>query len=104
MIKYYLQTNPNEPNIHLDFSDNVFSQVLRTFGIRNSTTFLAFAGQYDDDDNGYLRQSELERAAGEYVAGGHNEMTTTPGYTDEQLLASGWTQEQIDNARANGQI
>ncbi|MDE0574105.1 MAG: hypothetical protein OSB32_00780 [Candidatus Poseidoniales archaeon] len=95
---------PTEPNIHLDFSDNVFSQVLRTFGIRNSTSFLAFAGQYDEDGNGYLRQSELEQAAGQYVAGGHNEMITTTGYTDEQLLSSGWTQEQIDTARANGQI
>ena len=95
---------PTEPNIHLDFSDNVFSQVLRTFGIRNSTSFLAFAGQYDEDGNGYLRQSELEQAAGQYVAGGHNEVITTTGYTDEQLLSSGWTQEQIDTARANGQI
>ncbi|MEE3310815.1 MAG: hypothetical protein VX230_04925, partial [Candidatus Thermoplasmatota archaeon] len=96
---------PTEPTIHLDFSDNVFSQVLRTFGIHNSTSFLAFAGQFDEDGNGYLRQSELERAAGQYVSGGHNEMTATPtGYTDDQLLAGGWTQEQIDAARANGQL
>ncbi len=94
---------PTEPTIHLDFSDNVFSQVLRTFGIHNSTSFLAFAGQFDEDGNGYLRQSELERAATQYVEGGHNERTaTTTGYTDEQLLAGGWTQEQIDTARANG--
>jgi hypothetical protein len=98
------QPAPTEPNIHLDFSDNVFSQVLRTFGIHNSTSFLTFAGQYDEDGNGYLRQSELERAAGQYVAGGHNEMAATTGYNDEQLLAGGWTQEQIDTARANGQI
>jgi hypothetical protein len=95
----------SEPTILLDFSDNVFSQVLRTFGIHNSTSFLAFAGQYDEDGNGYLRKSELERAATEYVAGGHNDMTaTTTGYSDEQLLAGGWTQEQIDTARDNGQI
>ena len=31
-------------------------------------------------------------------------MTATPGFTDEQLLAGGWTQEQIDAARENGQI
>ena len=93
-----------EPNVHLDFNDNVFSRVLRTHGIHNSTAFLEFAGQYDEDGNGYLRQSELERAATEYVEGGHNQMTATPGYSDEQLLAGGWTQEQIDTARANGQI
>jgi len=99
------QPAPTEPHIHLDFSDNVFSQVLRTFGIHNSTSFLTFAGQYDEDGNGYLRKSELERAATEYVAGGHNDMTaTTTGYSDEQLLAGGWTQEQIDTARDNGQI
>ena len=96
---------PTEPTVQLNFSDNVFSQVLRTFGIQNSTSFLAFANQYDEDGNGYLRQSELERAATQYVAGGHNEMTPTQTeYTDEQLLAGGWTQEQIDAARASGQI
>jgi hypothetical protein len=31
-------------------------------------------------------------------------MSATTGYNDEQLLAGGWTQEQIDTARANGQI
>ena len=61
--------------------------------------------EFDEDGNGYLRQSELERAAANYVADGHNEITpTTTGYTDEQLLAGGWTQEQIDAARENGQI
>jgi hypothetical protein len=78
--------------------------VLRTFGINNSTSFLTFAGQFDEDGNGYLRQSELERAATQYVAGGHNEMTVNTGYSDEQLIAGGWTQEQIDTARASGQI
>ena len=97
-------STPTEPNVHLDFNDNVFSRVLRTHGIHNSTAFLAFAGQYDEDGNGYLRQSELERAATEYVEGGHNEIAATTGYSDEQLLAGGWTQEQIDTARANGQI
>ena len=93
-----------EPNVHLDFNDNVFSRVLRTHGIHNSTAFLAFASNYDEDGNGYLRESELERAASEYVEGGQNQMVANLGYTDEQLLAGGWTQEQIDTARANGQI
>jgi len=46
----------------------------------------------------------LERAATEYTAGGHNHQLTSNHFSDEQLIAGGWTQEQIDSARASGQI
>ena len=59
---------------------------------------------YDADGNGYLRQSELEHAAKEYTTGGHNHPVISNKFSDEQLLAGGWTQEQIDAARASGQL
>jgi len=91
-------------NVPLDFSDSVFSRTVNTHGIHDPATFLSFASNYDADDNGYLRQSELERAAIEYTEGGHNHLLTSSTFSDEQLLAGGWTQEQIDAARASGQI
>ena len=95
---------PPEVNVPLDFSDSVFSRIVSMHDIQDAPTFLSFASNYDADDNGYLRQSELERAASEYVTGGHNHPLTSTNFTDEQLIAGGWTQEQIDAARASGQI
>jgi hypothetical protein len=95
---------PPEITVPLEYSNSVFAKVISQNGIHDGVAFLAFAGGYDADGNGYLRKSELDRAASEYVAGGHNQPTTSPAFTDEQLIASGWTQEQIDTARASGQI
>ena len=95
---------PPEVNVPLDFSDSVFSRIVQTHGIHDAPTFLSFASNFDADGNGYLRQSELERAATEYTTGGHNNILISNKFTDEQLIAGGWTQEQIDAARASGQI
>ena len=97
-------TPPPEVNVPLDFSDGVFARIVNKHEIQDAPTFLSFASNYDADGNGYLRQSELERAATEYVAGGHNHPLISSTFSDEQLLAGGWTQEQIDAARASGQI
>tara|TARA_Y100000996_G_C22475229_1_gene623808 strand:+ start:83 stop:391 length:309 start_codon:yes stop_codon:yes gene_type:complete len=93
-----------EANVPLDFNDSVFSHVVSTNGIHDGAAFLSFATHFDADGNGYLRQSELNRAASEYVAGGHNQSATDSAFSDEQLLAAGWTQEQINLARSTGQI
>ena len=97
------KTPSPEVNVPLDFSDSVFAKVVSSHGIHDGASFLAYAGNFDADGNGYLRQSELNRAAEEYVTGGHNQLLV-PAFSDEQLLAGGWTQEQIDAARDNGQI
>ena len=93
-----------EANVPLDFNDSVFSHVVSTNGIHDGAAFLSFATHFDADGNGYLRQSELNRAASEYLAGGHNQSATDSAFSDEQLLAAGWTQEQINVARSTGQI
>ena len=99
-----VEISPVEVNVPLDFSDSVFSQIITTHGIHDAPTFLSFASNFDADGNGYLRKSELERAATEFTTGGHNHPLISNTFTDEQLLAGGWTQEQIDAARASGQI
>lgn len=93
-----------EASVPLDFNDSVFSHVVSTNGIHDGASFLSFARHYDADGNGYLRQSELDRAASEYIAGGHNQPASNSAFSDEQLLSAGWTQEQIDVARSSGQI
>ena len=78
--------------------------------------FLHFANAYDEDNNGYLKHSELSRAASDYVETGRNvsapEQTTPdprllsvaevrsalPDWTDDQVNAwmdKGWTAQQI---------
>ena len=96
--------SPTEVNVPLDFNDSVFSRIINAHGIHDPPTFLSFATNYDADGNGYLRQSELEHAATEYTTGGHNHPVISTKFSDEQLLAGGWTQEQIDAARASGQL
>jgi hypothetical protein len=93
----------SEVNVPLNFNDSVFSKIVSSHGIHDGASFLAYAGNFDADGNGYLRQSELFQAAEEYVEGGHNQLLV-PAFSDEQLIAGGWTQEQIDAARDNGQI
>jgi hypothetical protein len=98
---------PPEINIPLDFSDSVFANIVNTHGIQDGAAFLSFASHYDADGNGYLRKSELEKAATDFVDGGHNLeglLSGSSAFTDEQLLTGGWTQEQINVARETGQI
>ena len=98
------ETSTVDASVPLDFNDSVFSHVVSTNGIQDGASFLSFASQYDADGNGYLRQSELNRAAAEYIAAGHNQPTQNSAFSDEQLLSAGWSQEQIDFARSSGQI
>ena len=93
-----------EASVPLDFNDSVFSHVVSTNGIHDGASFLSFARHYDADGNGYLRQSELDRAASEYIAAGHNQPVTNSAFSDEQLLSAGWSQEQIAVDRSSGQI
>ena len=95
---------PPEATISLDFSDSVYQNIVENFGILDGANFLRFATQYDADGNGYLRQSEMQRAANEYVSSGHNQPPQSNVYSDDQLLAAGWTREQIEAARLSGQI
>ena len=47
------------------YSESVLSRVMASYSIHDSDkeSFLAFAQDYDHDDNGYLKSSELEDAA-----------------------------------------
>ena len=96
--------NPAEVNVPLNFNDSVFLHIVSTHGIHDGAAFLSFATHFDADGNGYLKQSELNNAASEYVSAGHNQPASNNACTDEQLLAAGWSQEQIDVARSTGQI
>ena len=93
-----------EVNVPLNFNDSVFLHVVATHGIQDGAAFLSFASNFDADGNGYLKQSELNHAATQYIEAGHNQAVANNAFTDEQLLSAGWSQEQIDVARSTGQI
>ena len=105
-----------ESEYPLDFNDDTVSHVIESHGILDKAAFLHFANSYDEDNNGYLKHSELSRAASDYVETGRNvsapEQTTPdprllsvaavrsaiPDWTDEQITAwmdKGWTAQQL---------
>ena len=47
----------------MGFSDNVLDRVMKKHGIEDREGFIAHASSFDDDDNGYLNERELNNAA-----------------------------------------
>lgn len=50
-----------------DYSDNVLERVVEKHAIDDKSKFLEFAQSYDENDNDYLTESELKKAAADYV-------------------------------------
>ncbi len=50
-----------------DYSDNVLERVVEKHAIDDKAKFLEFAQSYDENDNDYLTESELKKAAADYV-------------------------------------
>jgi len=78
--------------------------VIESHGILDKAAFLHFANSYDGDQNGYLKHSELSRAASDYVEAGHNISTPEESAPDPRLLSVAevraalpdWTEEQVN--------
>ena len=49
------------------YSDNVLERVVDKHAIGDKSKFLEFAQSYDENDNDYLTESELKKAASDYV-------------------------------------
>ena len=50
-----------------EYSDNVLERVVEKHAIDDKSNFLEFAQSYDENDNDYLTESELKKAAADYV-------------------------------------
>ena len=109
-------TAPAEPEYPFDYNDDTVAHIIDSYQIHDSDAFLHFANAYDEDRNGYLKHSELSRAASDYVESGRNtappEITAPnprllavaeviaalPGWNEEHVntwMDKGWTAQQI---------
>ena len=97
-------TVTQESEYPLDFNNETVAHILDSYGILDKAAFLHFASSYDDDQNGYLKHSELSRAASDYVESGLNVSAPVTETPDPRLLSVGevraalpdWPEEQIN--------
>jgi len=96
-------TVTQEDQYPLDFNNETVAHILTSYGIHDKAAFLHFANSYDEDQNGYLKHSELSRAASDFVETGRNVPTPVEHTPDPRLLSVGevhaalpdWSEEQI---------
>lgn len=84
-----------------EYSDNVLERVVEKHAIDDKSKFLEFAQSYDENDNDYLTESELKKAAADYVeqnneANVESELVQDDGHTDE--IESSEEDEDSDSA------
>jgi hypothetical protein len=106
-----------EGRISLDHRDETVAHVVGEYGILDEVAFLAFANAYDADGNGFLKESELTRAATDYVATGYNTLSTRtlaiaevraalPDWDEAKIsswMDKGWTAAQLINAHGEAE-
>ena len=51
-----------------DYSENVLDRVMKKHEISDKDKFLSFAADYDENNNDYLTEAELKKAASDYVS------------------------------------
>ena len=80
-------TKKSESEYPLDFNDETVAHTIESHGILDKEKFLDFANSYDEDQNGYLKQSELSQAAADFVETGLNVSNQEETSPDPRLLA-----------------
>jgi hypothetical protein len=82
------KTTPStEVEYPLDFNDDTVAHVIESHGIHDKEAFLQFAHDYDEDQNGYLKNSELNLAAADFVESERNVPAPEKTTPDPRLLA-----------------
>ncbi|MEE3082990.1 MAG: hypothetical protein VX320_02725 [Candidatus Thermoplasmatota archaeon] len=101
-----------EASYPLDFNNETIQAIIAQYGIHDRQAFLAHASNYDSDQNGYLKKSELDLAASDYISGGYNQpppqdprvlaiaevRAALPDWTESKVAAwmdKGWSASQI---------
>ena len=105
-----------EPEYPFDYNHETVGHIIDSYQIHDKDAFLHFANAYDEDRNGYLKHSELSRAASDYVESGRNTpppdvsapnprllavaevIAALPDWTGDDVNAwmdQGWTAQQI---------
>ncbi|MDP6899462.1 MAG: hypothetical protein QGF94_01320 [Candidatus Thalassarchaeaceae archaeon] len=75
-----------EKECPLDYNDETVAHVISQHGILDRDAFLDYARDFDTDGNGYLKQSELDQAASQFVDSGLNQ-SPEPGPADPRAIA-----------------
>ncbi len=93
-----------EAEYPLDFNDETVAHIIESYEIHDKAAFLHFANAYDGDQNGYLKHSELSRAADDFVTSGRNVEPPVQTKPDPRMLSVAevrsalpdWSEEQIN--------
>ena len=80
-------TTTNDVEYPFDFNDETVAHVIASHGIHDKDAFLEFAQAYDEDQNGYLKHSELSRAAADFAASDENTPAPDETNPDPRLLS-----------------
>ena len=78
----------------LDYRDQTVRNVMAQYGITDTIAFLQHARGFDKDGNEYLNKSELQQAAGSFVAAGS--MIQAQDTEPQSLDPSTMTPEQLE--------
>jgi len=81
------QTKTSEEEYPLDFNDDTVGHIIESHGILDKAAFLHFANSYDEDQNGYLKHSELSQAAADYIETNRNVPVPVQETPDPRLLS-----------------
>ena len=68
------------------YSENVVERIVKKYDIEDKETFLEFAKSFDENDNDYLTESELKKAAEAFNTDSGQEATIIEDSTDEDAL------------------
>ena len=79
----------------MGYSESVVERVMKSFNITKRDEFIAFASTMDEDENRYLKESELKKAAALFVQGEPNDevVEQTRDETEELVLED---EEQVE--------
>ncbi|MDG1525451.1 MAG: hypothetical protein P8Q90_05225, partial [Candidatus Thalassarchaeaceae archaeon] len=97
-------TSPTEDEYPLDFNDDTVAHIIESNEILDKDAFLHFANSYDEDQNGYLKQSELNRAAADFIKSGRNTSAPVQTTPNPRLLSVAevrsalpdWSEEDVN--------
>ena len=78
---------PAEAEYPFDYNNETVAHIIDSYNIHDKEAFLHFAHAYDEDRNGYLKHSELSRAASDYAASGRNVPAAVTTAPDPRLLS-----------------
>ena len=77
-----------------DYSENVLDRVMKKHEITDKDKFLSFAADYDENNNDYLTEAELKKAATDYVA-------ATDSNSDEESIDEEVQSNEEDKVEEN---